>query len=321
MNVTDLPVSFAGKVVLVTGSNGHMGFAAASEAARRGAKTVIAATRTAAEFETTKKRLLESVPGVNVSIDSMVADLSSMASIRTAASGFLARHEVLDVLIHEAGCGGHPNVTADGYTGDIEINHLGPAFLTELVMPVLSQSIAARVVYIASEMAFVHNWTSISVADTIGKASTDFPSDKQGIYDSYSFSKFLVIQYAAEQALRHPKLTVFSVNPGYSGPPSDWPSMRFKCGDMIRFTPCPQLPQQGVTSAIFAAAETGIEFRSGALIDYHTTQFTNGTYFQSGDSCIPRPLPWNWTDAKRSQWYDYIQSVIKEKSNFATTLV
>merc|ERR1712187_274747 len=51
MNVTDLNVTFTGKIVLVTGSNGHMGHIATIEAARRGAAIVIASARTNAEAQ------------------------------------------------------------------------------------------------------------------------------------------------------------------------------------------------------------------------------------------------------------------------------
>merc|ERR1712151_13502 len=193
-----------------------------------------------------------------------------------------------------------------------EINHLGPALLTEMLIPSLSKSKDARVVYLASERSFAYDWSQLTVTDAIAKATTSWDPVADAASRSYPFAKFLVIQYAAEQARRRPSITFFSVNPGYSALPSDhqWPLIIKACGDYIRMDPCPMLPQQGATSAVFAAGQQGIESRSGALIDFHTTLFDNGTYFQSGKTCVPRPLPGSWSDEDRSKWYYFVQSKI-----------
>merc|ERR1712130_795472 len=135
----------------------------------------------------------------------------------------------------------------------------------------------------------------------------------------YALAKLFVVSYAAEQARRHPELTVFTVNPGV-GRSDAWNHTKYAsyCTpgvfDAILFRPCPQYPEQAVSSTFFAATQPGIEAASGALLDFATNITKELGAVQSGETCIPRPLPQGPSYAITSHssgWYDVVQSIIK----------
>ena len=88
------------KTVLVTGGNSGIGLAVAREAARRGARVCIA-SRNAQRSAQAKAEIEQAVPGAQV--ETWQLDLGSLAAIRAFATGFLAAHPVLDVLVNNAG--------------------------------------------------------------------------------------------------------------------------------------------------------------------------------------------------------------------------
>jgi len=321
MNVTELNVTLHGKTVLITGSDGRLGFPLSLAAVRAGAM-LIAGSRTQSKADANKIKL-ESEFGVQGSVDTMVADLSSFASVRAGAASVLSKHPVIDVIVHMAGIGGFDKVTADGYDGTTQINHLSSALLTDLFLPALSKSPSPRVVYIGSSNMFdkVEDWeTGETVVAQTEKWIRGVPPTSQAnntVMFYYSLSKLLVGNYAAEQALRHPELTVFSVNPGW-GRTDAWNHSKYADACSGWFRPCPQYPVQAVTSSLFAAAQPGIEMASGSLIDFETHYVdTPDEFTQSGESCVPRPLPSFEINAHRAEWFDAVQTMIGNQAVFA----
>ena len=58
----------------------------------------------------------------------------------------------------------------------------------------------------------------------------------------YSFSKFVLTQYAAELAVRYPDVASFTVNPGFFRD-DPW-KYKDQCKPQLLFEPCPQWPMQ-----------------------------------------------------------------------------
>ena len=136
-----------GRSVMVTGANAGIGRAIAEGLAGAGA-TVHMVCRNLAKGEEAREAIaLET--GVEPHLHQ--CDLSSLASVRTFAEGFLASGDPLDVLINNAGVmPPERKVTGEGFELTFATNVLGPFLLTELLMPRISESADGRVVFMSS---------------------------------------------------------------------------------------------------------------------------------------------------------------------------
>ena len=87
----------------------------------------------------------------NPSVDLMLADMSSLESVRRLALDFKAQFDRLDVLINNAGARyGKRTITADGYEQTFSVHYLAPFLLTLLLRDVLIKSTSSRVVNVSS---------------------------------------------------------------------------------------------------------------------------------------------------------------------------
>lgn len=135
-----------GKTVLVTGGNGGIGRETAAGLAALGAEVVITA-RDEARGQATVRAL--AARGHRVAL--MLLDLASFESIRRFAREFSAAHPALHVLVNNAGLvSSERRATADGLELTLGVNHVGPFYLTHLLLERLRGSAPARVVNVAS---------------------------------------------------------------------------------------------------------------------------------------------------------------------------
>ena len=140
--------SMRDKVCLVTGATSGIGYVTARELARRGA-TVTVVGRNPDRTAVCVGRIRRETGSQTV--DSLLADLSSMAQVRTLAEAVKARHERLDVLVNNAGAVFLTrHTTVDGYEMTFALNHLAPFLLTNLLLDRLKASAPARIVTTAS---------------------------------------------------------------------------------------------------------------------------------------------------------------------------
>jgi NAD(P)-dependent dehydrogenase (short-subunit alcohol dehydrogenase family) len=95
------------------------------------------------------KDILAAAPGA--SLESVPLDLGSLESIETAAVNILATHNVVDVLVNNAGLMAMPEGrTDDGFETQLGVNHLGHWALTGHLLPALLRSDTGRVVTVTS---------------------------------------------------------------------------------------------------------------------------------------------------------------------------
>jgi NAD(P)-dependent dehydrogenase (short-subunit alcohol dehydrogenase family) len=135
----DLP-SFAGRTVIITGSNSGLGLITARELARVGAKTILAVRNTAKGDD--------AAAGMTGDVEVRKLDLQDLASVRAFADGV----DGADVLINNAGIMAVPYAqTVDGFESQIGTNHLGHFALTNLLLPKITE----RVVTVASMMHLI----------------------------------------------------------------------------------------------------------------------------------------------------------------------
>ena len=183
----------SGKSVLITGGNCGIGYATALELARRGAKVTITARdprRGAEALETLRAAAPQGA------VEAVSLDLAQFASIKACAEEILARQSPLRVLINNAGLvQSKRSVTAEGFETTFGVNHLGPFYLTSLLLERLQASAPARVITVASK--------AYTMAGPRGLDFDDLQNRRR--YDAlqaYGRSKLANIYFAQELARR-----------------------------------------------------------------------------------------------------------------------
>lgn len=131
------------KTVIITGSSDGIGAAAARRLAAEGHSVVIVGR--SHDKTVSVARELRS--------DYFVADFASLDQVRHLAAEITRRYPRVDVLANNAGgVFGDPSRTVDGFEKTIQVNHLAPFLLTNLLLPVLTAS-RASVIQTASDAA------------------------------------------------------------------------------------------------------------------------------------------------------------------------
>jgi NAD(P)-dependent dehydrogenase (short-subunit alcohol dehydrogenase family) len=135
-----------GKVCLVTGATSGIGKAMALRLAERCA-TVVLVARNREKGEAVRAELQQRTG--NTSIDLVLADLSSMASIQQGVADFKRRYTQLHVLVNQAGLvQNQRTVTVDGLETMFATNYLAYFALTNLLLEELKAAAPSRVLNI-----------------------------------------------------------------------------------------------------------------------------------------------------------------------------
>jgi len=142
-------ISLDNKTIIITGSNSGIGKESARVLSKHGAH-VIMACRSLDRGREALKEIQDASPNARVQL--LQLDISSLESIRRFVTEFNKLNRPLDVLLCNAGVMATPySKTADGFEMQFGTNHLGHFYLTNLLLPKLSQAAPhARVVVVAS---------------------------------------------------------------------------------------------------------------------------------------------------------------------------
>jgi retinol dehydrogenase-12 len=196
----------SGKRVLVTGATAGIGKQTALELAQRGAEVIIVGRNAEKTAAVVAELRLQSG---STAIDSLLADLSSMASIRTFAAAFAAKYDRLDVLVNNAGAF-YPkrDLTVDGWERTFATNHLAYFLVAQLLLPALEKAPGARIVNVASA---AHAAAPLDFDDLMAERSS-----YRG-FRQYGRSKLANIFFTQELARRllPKKITVNCLHPGF----------------------------------------------------------------------------------------------------------
>jgi len=199
-------MTMSGRTCLVTGATSGIGKETAIRLASLGANVVVVA-RDAVRGGAAGEDIRRLAPLARV--DTLTADLSSMAQVRRLADEVRARYDRLDVLVNNAGIiTMRRQLTADGLEAMFATNHLGPFLLTNLLRGLLERSAPARVVTVSSA---AHRQVRTIPWD-------DLPHGGPAAYrQAYPLSKLLNILFTAELARRlaGTGVTANSLHPGF----------------------------------------------------------------------------------------------------------
>jgi NAD(P)-dependent dehydrogenase (short-subunit alcohol dehydrogenase family) len=204
----DIP-DLSNKVSVVTGANGGLGLATATALAGAGAHVVMAARdQTKASDAREQIRSKHS----DASLEIVPLDLGSLQSVEDAAVAIIGRHDVVDMLVNNAGVMAMPEGrTEDGFERQFGVNHLGHWALTARLLPAILTAPQGRVV------------TVTSTAHHFGRTIDPSNPHLEGIYEpwrAYGNSKLANYHFAlglqrqfehaglkAQSLVSHPGLT------------------------------------------------------------------------------------------------------------------
>ncbi|MEV6386799.1 SDR family NAD(P)-dependent oxidoreductase [Nocardia xishanensis] len=136
------------QLAVVTGANSGLGFETARALAAHGASVVLA-VRDVDKGKHAADRIASAVPGADTTVQQL--DLTSLASVRTAAEQLKSAHAAIDLLINNAGVMYPPRqTTSDGFELQFGTNHLGHFALTGLLLDSMLPVPGSRVVTVSS---------------------------------------------------------------------------------------------------------------------------------------------------------------------------
>jgi NAD(P)-dependent dehydrogenase (short-subunit alcohol dehydrogenase family) len=182
----DIP-SQRGRLAVVTGASGGLGYETALALAAAGAEVVLAG-RHDGKGAHAVARLRAAHPGATARFERL--DLASLASVEAFATTMLAADRGIDLLVNNAGIMAPPDrhVTADGFELQFATNYLGHFALTARLLPLLRRAPGARMVNVCSLAAELQ---SIDLAD-LHSQHAYVP------FRTYGMSKLALLMFALE---------------------------------------------------------------------------------------------------------------------------
>ena len=178
------------KTCIITGGNAGIGKAAAIQIAREGYRVIIGcrnAERGARALEEIKTH------SGSRNIELVQVDLSSLTSIKKAAESIQQKYSVVDVLIHNAAdfdiSRKVPTTSPDGTESIWATNHIGPVYLTSLLMENLKSAEQGRIITIASKGLIMHPGLKVDMQDP------EFKARSFSVSKAYYQSKLAQVMY------------------------------------------------------------------------------------------------------------------------------
>ncbi|TMD02829.1 MAG: SDR family oxidoreductase [Chloroflexi bacterium] len=260
--VADIP-SLAGQTAVVTGATSGLGLEAAVALARAGARVLMVGrdpVRTVAALEDVRRRL--GVGGGRGTVESLLCDLSSQASIRRLAAQVLALAPSLEILVNNAGTVSvKRKVTVDDIETTFAVNHLGYYLLTRLLCDRIVASAPARIVNVASHLHY---------KGTLDLGDLGFERGYH-VLSAYARSKLGNVLFTRELAkrLRGTGVTVTALHPGsvasniWSGAPR-WTQPLLAIAKRLFMIS----PEQGAGRIIYLAASPDVAGDTGLYFEH-----------------------------------------------------
>ncbi|CAM9299765.1 unnamed protein product, partial [Ectocarpus fasciculatus] len=278
--------SLSGKIVAITGANAGLGFATAMETAKLQAEVHLLC-RNAVKCEDAKKKIVDATG--NTKIYCHTCDVSEMHSIRQFATQFTVDIPRLDVLINNAGCmPTSKTMTTEGHEVIMATMLGGTMLLTDLLLPALRKSEAARVINVSSGGAY-------SVAPRL--QDLDFKSTSK--YDGtlfYAVAKrnqiLLTEEWRKRLESKNSAIYVTSMHPGWAATEGLQSAMKeFYESNLSTL----RSPEEGADTIVFLAANANGKVETNDASFWFDRKPARTTMPLSGTSCgeINRAELWN----------------------------
>jgi NAD(P)-dependent dehydrogenase (short-subunit alcohol dehydrogenase family) len=185
-------IELRGKRILVTGVSAGLGIETARALAAHGAH-VVGTARDVAKAEAATAQVRKDAASGGGRFEIVALDLADLASVRGCASGLLAKKELFDVVIANAGVMATPfGHTTDGFETQFGTNHLGHFVLVNRIAPLLREG--GRLVNLSSAG---HRYANIDLDDP------NFEHTPYHPFMAYGRSKTANILFAVAFDQRH----------------------------------------------------------------------------------------------------------------------
>lgn len=265
--------NLSGKTMIITGANSGIGKAAAIKLAEHGAKVVMACRSAERGVQA-----LEDVRRLSGSdtIDLMLVDMASQASIRQFVAEFQKNYQRLDVLIHNAANFDtrleKPVLTADGVETIFATNHVGIFLMTELLLGLLKASAPSRIITVASKGLVAYPFLNIEFDNLNGER-------KFSPQHAYYHSKLAQVMYTYELAerLRGTGVTVNCVRVTNVALPEDrisnqpkWLQSIYNIKRKMSIT-----PERQAETYVYLAADPAVQNITGGYWDENNRQVSS----------------------------------------------
>ena len=188
------------KKILITGSTDGIGLETAKTLISQGHQVLLHGRNPDKLNQVVKILSQFSADG---NIESYLADLSDMHTVRKLSDQVIARHDHLDILINNAGVLKSSNtVTRDDLDVRLAVNTLAPYYLTQQLFPIINRS--GRIINLSSAAQSPVNLNAVV-------KHVPMPD-----MDAYSQSKLAITMWSIEmgRALKNNGPTIVAVNPG-----------------------------------------------------------------------------------------------------------
>jgi NAD(P)-dependent dehydrogenase (short-subunit alcohol dehydrogenase family) len=234
-------VSMHDKVCVVTGGNSGLGRVVSTRLAGLGARVYLLC-RDEARGKRAQFEIVNSTQNLDVFLE--IVDVSDAESVRGFVDRFTAKESRVDVLINNAGVFKTGREETDsGLEVTFATNTLGPFLLTNLLMPALRRSEAARVITVSSAAMY------------FAKLNLDDPQFQRRPYVgplAYAESKRAEVEltHCWSERLQASTVGVHAMHPGWADTPSAWgavPSLAAPVRPLLR------TPEQGADTLLWLA--------------------------------------------------------------------
>ncbi|CCQ91032.1 Short-chain dehydrogenase/reductase SDR [Nitrospina gracilis 3/211] len=246
--------SMKNRTCLITGANSGIGYETARALGYMGAKLILVCRnpdKGQAALDSLRMRT------GNDDMELMIADLASLHQVEELAEKVRARHNVLHVLINNAGLlQGRRELTEDGYETTFAVNHLAHYVLTLRLLDLLKAGSPSRIINVSS---IVHLIGSIRFDDPF------FEKKSYRAMSAYAQSKLanILFTYKLARLLEGSGITVNAMHPGvvatnfgHAGP------LWYKLAKVFA-RPFYIRPQNGARTLIHLAASPQVENVTG----------------------------------------------------------
>jgi NAD(P)-dependent dehydrogenase (short-subunit alcohol dehydrogenase family) len=244
-----------GKHILITGATNGIGLAAAEALAALGANvSLVGRDQTRTKIAAARVR---AAAAKGATVDTLVAELSSQASVRGLAADVLSRNPGLDVLINNAGAiYSTRQLSVDGLELTWAVNHLAPFLLTSLLLDRLKASAPARIITTASD---AHQGAHIPFEDLQAERS-------YGGYRRYGETKLANILFTSELARRlaGSDVTANCFHPGLVATGFNRNNGLLMALAMTVVNPLFRTPEKGAETLVWLATSPQLEDVSGS---------------------------------------------------------
>lgn len=247
------------KTILVTGATSGIGFEASVQLATQGHRIVMVGRdeqKTRACVDDVKRR------SSSGSIESLLCDFASQASVRALAEAYRAKYDRLDVLVNNAGTVFNDRgVTKDGIENTFAVNHLGAFLLTNLLLDLVVKSAPSRIVIVSSTGHY---------RGTMDLNDLGFEKGGYSIMGAYARSKLgnVLLMRGLVKRLEGKGVTVNALHPGavatniWAGAPG-WAKPILSLGKMLFMI----TPEEGGQTITYLATSAEVEGKTGLYFE------------------------------------------------------